>query len=607
MLTPQQLQEIAETMQPVLDDLNTWIVKDIVKRVMARMQRGEGFELTATDISQAHVLQDIGGHIEDLQRQLVAFTKVAEEEVLRVFQYAGMTAYAADAEMYRQGGLRVPTLRQSPRIQEILQDTFERTQGELRNYTRTTATATQQRLFQVLDKAHIQVMSGATSYATAFREAIDELVNHQALVRYPTGHTDTLEVAVLRAVRTGTAQASGNMSIGTMEQYGWEIVLTSAHLGARYGDGGENPGNHFWWQGRFFSRTGKDPHFPDFIASTGYGTGEGLCGWNCRHSFGPGDGKHNPWMQYDAQANKEAYDLSQQQRKKERDIRSQTKKVEAYKEAVEAAQTDEVRNAMQEALREEQSRLTSLRKDYGNFCDENGLKKQAFRLQVARERQQEAREAYYAEPEPLKSKAVTNEPVINTDSSEHARLQHDYSNIVPVKALDYPGFAEKFNGITGNEAVDTAIHACAKDTLTHRNGTHQEDLYLIDGNTGETIHALTTSTGYDAVRYDPETLAAIDRAHGEGRMIIALHNHPNGLPPTLDDGVSALAHGYDVGIVVGHNLEVWKYSKTSMSVSEKVCSAVHEALAKKLQFEFDFDDSVWYTVLRRYGMEVERK
>ena len=355
---------------------------------------------------------------------IASFLQVAEEEVLRVFQYAGMTAYRADAEMYRQGGLRVPSLRQSPRIQEILQDTFERTQGELRNYTRTTATATQQRLFQVLDKAHIQVMSGATSYATAFREAIDELVNHQALVRYPTGHTDTLEVAVLRAVRTGTAQASGNMSIGTMEQYGWEIVLTSAHLGARYGDGGENPGNHYWWQGRFFSRTGKDPRFPDFIASTGYGTGEGLCGWNCRHSFGPGDGKHNPWMQYDAQANKEAYDLSQQQRKKERDIRSQTKKVEAYKEAVEAAQTDEVRKVMQEALKEEQSKLTGLRKDYGNFCDENGLKHQAFRLETAKAKQQEAIRAYHSES--------STKPFTETQDGVHAI---DKSGVSPASRI----------------------------------------------------------------------------------------------------------------------------------------------------------------------------
>lgn len=395
MLTPKQLQNVVETMQPLLDDLNTWITKDIIKRVMARLGRGEGLEFTSTDVWQGQVLRDLGGHYEALQQELMAFTEAAVDEIRQIFQYSGLTAYNADAELYRQGGLDVPPLRQSPRILQLLEDTYRRTNGELRNYTRTTATASQQRLIQALDKAHIMVMAGATDYATAVREVVNELAEHQAFVRYPTGHIDTLEVAVLRAVRTGTAQASGNMSIGTMEQYGWDIVLTSAHLGARYGDGGENPGNHFWWQGRFFSKSGKDPRFPPFIESTGYGTGDGLCGWNCRHSFGPGDGVHNPWTQYDAKENKEAYDLSQRQRKKERDIRSQTKKVEALKTAVEAAQSDEVRNAIKETLKEEQGKLTALRKDYGSFCDENGLKRQAFRLQVAKAQQQQAVRAYH--------------------------------------------------------------------------------------------------------------------------------------------------------------------------------------------------------------------
>ena len=29
--------------------------------------------------------------------------------------------------------------------------------------------------------------------------------------------------------------------------------------------------------------------YKDFVKSTGYGTGGGLCGWNCRHSFIPFD------------------------------------------------------------------------------------------------------------------------------------------------------------------------------------------------------------------------------------------------------------------------------------------------------------------------------
>ena len=447
MLTPKQLQEIVETMQPLLDDLNTWITKDIIKRVVARMSRGEDWLFGATDISQAEVFRDLGGHFDEMQRQIMSFTRIAEEEIRRIFQYTGLTAYDADAEMYRQAGLEVPTLRQSPRILQILDDTYQRTKGEVRNFTRTTANASQRKLIQVLDLAHIKVMSGATSYAVAVRDAVNELANYQAYVLYPTGHTDTLEVAVLRAVRTGTAQASGNMSMGTMEQYGWEIVLTSAHLGARYGDGGENPGNHFWWQGRFFSRTGKDPCFPDFVTSTGYGSGEGLCGWNCRHSFGPGDGVHNPWRQYDAQENKEAYDLSQRQRKKERDIRSQAKKVAAFKAAVEAVQSDDVRNAMKEALREEQAKLTGLRKDYGDFCDESDLKRQAFRLEVAKAQQQEAERTFYS--------GSSTSPENLTESAKGGTIDIEVDEMTPCLRKNSTG-----------ELVDTTVRSISPTKAT---------------------------------------------------------------------------------------------------------------------------------------------
>lgn len=456
MLTPKQLQEIVETMQPLLDSLNVWITRDIIKRIMARLGRGEDLELTSTDVWQAQVYRDLGGHYKALQRQLMAFTEASEDEIRQIFQYTGLTAYDADAQMYHQGGLDVPPLRQSPRVLQVLEDTYRRTNGELRNFTRTTADASQQRLIQALDKAHIMVMSGATSYATAVKEIVNELAEHQAYVRYPTGHTDTLEVAVLRAVRTGTAQASGNMSITTMEQYGWEIVLTSAHLGARYGDGGENPGNHFWWQGRFFSRTGKDKRFPPFIESTGYGTGEGLCGWNCRHSFGPGDGVHNPWMKYDAEENKKAYDLSQMQRKKERDIRNQTKKVEAYKEAVAAAESDEVRKVMQEALKEEQGKLTSLRKDYGNFCDENGLKRQAFRLEVAKTKQQEAERAYYSS-QPVNS--ISTHDTVN-------------ENAVPINTAPIHTSQER---ITTPAALSEPVQSSSNAPVTHESAPTQTE------------------------------------------------------------------------------------------------------------------------------------
>ena len=135
--------------------------------------------------------------------------------------------------------------------------------------------------------------------------------------------------------------------------------------------------------------------------------------------------------------------------------------------------------------------------------------------------------------------------------SERERLLREYDNTVSEKVLDAPGFIEKFKGITGIEDVDEAIYESAVEMLLHRNGTNFEDLYLIDAKTGDIIHKLTTCNLANEIKYDVETLEAIRKAKREHRVILAIHNHPGGLPPSLDDGVSMLRHGYVQGIAVG--------------------------------------------------------
>ena len=52
----------------------------------------------------------------------------------------------------------------------------------------------------------------------------------------------------------------------------------------------------------------------------------------------------------------------------------------------------------------------------------------------------------------------------------------------------------------------------------------------------------------------------------------------------MDDGASAFKRGYDIGVAVGHNLEVWKYTPTDKNIGKKICDDVHNALAAALQF-----------------------
>ncbi len=212
MLTPEELLAIVETMHPLLDELNQWITADLIKRLLARLARGEAF-LTATDDWQIQVYQEAGGHLEALQREIIRWTKLCDKEVQRIFEDAVIRALTRDNAFYEARGLEGFSITQSEGMLRLLEDSYQRTAGTIHNFTRTTATASQQCFIKLLDKAHFLVNSGAASYTQVVEEVTKELVNEQTKVHYPSGHTDTIETAVLRAVRTGVGQASGSMAI----------------------------------------------------------------------------------------------------------------------------------------------------------------------------------------------------------------------------------------------------------------------------------------------------------------------------------------------------------------------------------------------------------
>ena len=145
-----------------------------------------------------------------------------------------------------------------------------------------------------MDKAALQVQSGAFSYDEAIRLATRDLADHMDYVQYPSGHRDTLEVASRRAVRTGVNQMSSKLTLQRCKELGIDFVETTAHAGARVSKSLDCR-NHSWWQGKVFHLSkegakGEDGKFyPGFYSfeHAGYGYGEGICGWNCRHSFHP--------------------------------------------------------------------------------------------------------------------------------------------------------------------------------------------------------------------------------------------------------------------------------------------------------------------------------
>ncbi len=257
MLYPDYIRHMTDGSEQIASVLHEEIIKRIVARLMARLAKGENY-LTSTDKWNLKVLADAGYLMEDIQREIADRTPLLLEEVARAFEDAAVQALRWDDAVYQAAGLEPTPLRQSPYLLRLAQRNYEKTCGELQNFTGTLAESAQQSFIRACDRAYQLVTGGALGYTQAVRQAVETAAADGVVVTYPSGHRDTIEAATLRAVRTGVGQACGEMSMARMRQMGWKIVLVSAHLGARTGDGGEDWTNHFWWQGKFYRLDDED-------------------------------------------------------------------------------------------------------------------------------------------------------------------------------------------------------------------------------------------------------------------------------------------------------------------------------------------------------------
>ena len=376
MLTPEYLLQISEGGEAIAEELHQSIIKKIIQRIIVRLDREDGYILTATDKWQIETLQQAGYLLEDIQSEIAKCTGLMQTEIAEAMEDAGVETLKHDDSVYRKAGLSPVPLEQSPYLIRLMQRTYEATLGDWKNFTQTYADATQQTFIRACDKAFVDVASGSTSYSQALREAINEVVSDGVIVNYPSGHTDTIETATLRCIRTGVSQASAEIGFARMDEMGWDEVLVSSHLGARP--------DHQVWQGKIYSRSGSGK-YPDLVESTGYGTVTGLCGANCRHHIQPYfEEGGNPFENYDAEENRKAYEIQQRQRELERRIRKTKRECMGLQEAVSDAKTDESRQKLTRDYERKAALLSRQNSAYNEYCDDNGLKRLSERVTIAR-------------------------------------------------------------------------------------------------------------------------------------------------------------------------------------------------------------------------------
>ena len=367
MLSPEYLERVPERLVELYAEVEADIIADMARR-LSKM------DFIPSAQWQYQKLIEMGAVHEAVLKKLSEITGLRKREIERLMKEAGVQALKTDIGIYKAAGLTPSPLDASPTLQSILQAGIDNTNGLFENLTRTTANTATRQFEHMLDRAWLQITTGAFDYNSAVRMAIKDLSEKGiASIVYPTGHTDYLNVAVRRAVVTGVNQTSLKLQETLMDEMGCDLVETSAHAGARP--------SHAVWQGKIFSRSGTHPKYPSLVEGTGYGTGEGLGGWNCRHSFFPYFEGVAPVYSANELAEMNAkkygyngkkitqYEAEQIQRKIERNIRRWKREVKAMEAA--GLPTDEAA-----------AKLNQWHRKMDDFIKQTGLKRQSNREEL---------------------------------------------------------------------------------------------------------------------------------------------------------------------------------------------------------------------------------
>lgn len=387
--TPEILDALPEELAELYRSLESQFLEEICSRLNLADQLNE------VTVQSIRALRSHGISQQEIERAIRRTTNISEKKLTELFDDVVERNQRYYTELIKIADVTAPQTLLS------IEDTYaiyEQTRQTMRNITQSMAFLVDNgrtllqpaRAYQwALDNAVLQVQSGAISYNQAIRYAVKQLADSGIKVaEYESGHRDQIDVAVRRAVMTGVNQLCQKYSEQSMDYLETDLVEVSAHIGAR--NTGVGPANHESWQGGIY-RWSEKPRsskgdYPDFIETTGYGTGPGLGGWNCKHHYYSFvEGVSEPtYSKKDLEAMKgenhkftfegkeyDGYSASQKQRQIERTVRKLKREQTAYKAA---------------GLTEEQQAVTArirrLNAEYKAFSEAAGLPMQRERMRV---------------------------------------------------------------------------------------------------------------------------------------------------------------------------------------------------------------------------------
>ena len=253
--SPQVLDTLPEELAELFRDLELKLLEEICSRLRIA---GQLNEVTVQDI---RALRAHGIDLEEIQRAIAEATGIGGDKLDALLDEVVERNQAYYQELIGLARVTAPEqLVDAADIAAIRRQTW----GAYRNITGSMGFLTVQggrlavsepaRAYQwALDSALLQVQSGAISYNQAIAGAEKQkAAGRLKTVGYESGHVDSVDVAVRRAVMTGVNQLNQKYREQSMDYLETDLIEVTAHLGARNIDGPNGWENHAKWQGKVY-------------------------------------------------------------------------------------------------------------------------------------------------------------------------------------------------------------------------------------------------------------------------------------------------------------------------------------------------------------------
>lgn len=357
--------------QPIIDIYNQIeydLIIDIAKRFDTYDTIGGTLEW------QLKKLDELGTLNADMVKTIAKYSKKSQKEIYDMLKSAGFANIDFEdlQKAYSAGAILVDpvTIRNNTVFAELVERSYKELDKTFRMIQTKALESAKQSYMDVINRAYIEVATGTYDYNTSIRNAIQRMAENGITgATYKRGGkivNYSLEATVRRDTLTAVHKLANQSSEVICDEVGTDYVEISSHLGARV-HLTNKIANHAGWQGKVYKIHGEDPEYPNLKESTGYpGDILGLGGVNCRHRmfpFVPGISTPNP-INFSEEENRKAYELSQQQRKLERDMRKLKKK----KAAAKASGDKETEKKLKEKIKLKSDEIDK-------FCEDNKLKR----------------------------------------------------------------------------------------------------------------------------------------------------------------------------------------------------------------------------------------